>query len=216
MINKKDTSYYGIFFNKKTNKTIVYYPCPKNANTSTKLFFLRHIEAADQFVFIGDKIPFYKQTEKDYNGKKNLVKFLPTKQPFSKIDVDIKCCIIRNPIDRFISSFKNRILFHRDVEFKNHSIDMILDKLEDGLFENRHFLPQNFFLGDDLNYYSFYADIKKINFFKEQVNEFFGKKIEFPKVQTGGKEFDIQLNNTQLNRVNKIYEKDFEVFGSKL
>ena len=41
MINKKIHSVYGIFKNKNTNKTIVYYPCPKNANTSAKLFFLR-------------------------------------------------------------------------------------------------------------------------------------------------------------------------------
>ena len=34
---------YGIFKNKKTNKTLVYYPCPKNANTSAKLFFAKHL-----------------------------------------------------------------------------------------------------------------------------------------------------------------------------
>lgn len=216
MINKKDTSFYGIFTNKKTNKTIVYYPCPKNANTSAKLFFLKHIAAEDQFIFIGDKIPLYKQTEKDYEGKKNLVQFLPTKQSFCKINVDVKCCIIRDPVDRFISSFKNRILFHKDEEFKNHSVDMILDKLENGLFENKHFLPQNYFLGDDLNYYSFYADIVNTRLFKDKVNEFFGKQIEFPKVQVGGKGLDVKLSNTQLNRVRKIYAKDFKIFGSKL
>ena len=71
--------------------------------------------------------------------------------------MDIKCCITRNPIDRFISSYNNRILFHRDVGFNDHSVDMILDKLQVGLFENKHFLPQSFFLGEDLDYYSFYG-----------------------------------------------------------
>ena len=77
------------------------------------------------------------QKEIDFNKKKNLVNFLPCKQPFSKVDVDLKCCIIRNPIDRFISSYKNRILFHKDINFIDHSIDMVLDKLESNLFENK-------------------------------------------------------------------------------
>ena len=100
------------------------------------------------------------------DGKNNLIHFLPTKQKFIKINADIKCCLIRNPIERFISSYKNRILYHKDTKFYNHSIDMILDKLEAGFFENLHFLPQNFFLGDNLNYFQIYADIKNIQLSK--------------------------------------------------
>ena len=151
MINKKRKSIYGIFINKRTKKKLAFYPCPKNANTSAKLFFLRHLGIENEFIFIGDNIPLYQQKENNFNGKKIIVKFLPSKQPFLKVDVDIKCCITRNPIDRFISSYKNRILFHRDVGFNDHSVDMILDKLQVGLFENKHFLPQSFFLGTPAN-----------------------------------------------------------------
>ena len=212
MINKKRKSIYGIFINKRTKKKLAFYPCPKNANTSAKLFFLRHLGIENEFIFIGDNIPLYQQNENDFNGKKNIVIFLPSKQPFLKVDVDIKCCITRNPIDRFISSYKNRILFHRDVGFNDHSVDMILDKLQVGLFENKHFLPQSFFLGEDLDYYSFYADVKNVKFFKDKVNEFFEKKIEFPVLQTRGKEFDVKLTNSQIDRISKIYEKDFKLF----
>tara|TARA_Y100000590_G_scaffold84475_1_gene94385 strand:- start:2690 stop:3340 length:651 start_codon:yes stop_codon:yes gene_type:complete len=212
MINKKIQSVYGIFKNKNTNKTIVYYPCPKNANTSAKLFFLRHMNLENNFIFIGDKIPSYKQEIRDFGEKNNLINFLPLKQKFEKVDANIKCCIIRDPIDRFISSYKNRILFHKDKSFDNHSIDMVLEKLEAGLFENKHFLPQNYFLGDNLNYFQIYADVKNINFFQNKINEFFEKNIEFPKLQTGGKNFLIKLNKKQIRRVKNIYQKDYEIF----
>ena len=212
MINKKIQSVYGIFKNKNTNKTIVYYPCPKNANTSAKLFFLRHMNLENSFIFIGDKIPSYKQEIRDFGEKNNLINFLPLKQKFEKVDANIKCCIIRDPIDRFISSYKNRILFHKDKSFDNHSIDMVLEKLEAGLFENKHFLPQNYFLGDNLNYFQIYADVKNINFFQNKINEFFEKNIEFPKLQTGGKNFLIKLNKKQIRRVKNIYQKDYEIF----
>ena len=210
---RKRNSIYGIFINKRTNKKLAYYPCPKNANTSAKLFFLKHLGIENEFVFIGDDIPNYMQKEIDFNKKKNLVNFLPCKQPFSKVDVDLKCCIIRNPIDRFISSYKNRILFHKDINFIDHSIDMVLDKLESNLFENKHFLLQSFSLGNNISYYSFYADVKNIKPFEEAINEFFEKKVSFPKLQTGGNEFQINLNSSQINRIRKIYAKDFELIN---
>ena len=123
-------STYAVFTNKTTKKKLIYYPCPKNANTSTKMFFAKHLNIDKHYLFLGDRIPQADQTEEDYEGKQNIISIIPSKQPFEKKNVDIKCCIVRDPIKRFISAYKNRILFHRDVQFKDHSIDMILDKLE--------------------------------------------------------------------------------------
>ena len=138
-------SEYGIFKNQK-GKTLVFYPCPKNGNSSVKLFLAKHLNLDNNFLFISDKLPRYKQTKKDFDGKKNLINFLPTKQPFEKINANLKCCIIRDPVQRFVSAFRNRILYHRDVEFFDHDVDSILERLENNNFENLHFLPQNFFL----------------------------------------------------------------------
>ena len=208
---------YGIFINNYTGRKLIYYPCPKNANTSARLFFAKHLGIEHKFYFIEDTVPRYKKElyqkiiSKIY-GKNNLIQFMPSYKPFKKFNVDVKCCLIRDPIKRFISSYKNRILFHKDEAFKNHTMDMILEKLEQGIFENKHFLPQIFFLGDNLKYYTFYANVNNIEIFEDKVNEFFGKKIKFPKLQTGGNKFDINLNNKQLDKINKIYEKDIELF----
>ena len=205
-------SKYGIFINKKNNKKLVYYPCPKNANTSAKLFFLKHLGIENKFIFIGDKIPLYKQKESDLNGLQNLVNFLPSKQPFAEINADFKCCLLRDPLNRFLSAFKNRILFHKDEEFQNHSIDMIIEKLENNLFENQHFLPQNYFLGKDIKYFSFHADLKNISIFVEKVNDFFQKKIHFPKIQTNNDNSDIKLTKKQEQKLIKIYQEDYNLF----
>ena len=216
MITENQKSTHAIFTNKHNEKKLAYYPCPKNANTSAKLFFVKHLGVESKFKFIGDQIPSFKQTKKDLNGKKNLVNFLPNYQPFCKLNADIKCCFIRNPLERFVSTYRNRIMYHNDVQFRKHSIDMVLDKLENELFENKHFLPQNFFLGDNLEYYTFYTDVNNTKIFEDKVNEFFGKKIEFPKLQTGGKEIKVKLNHAQLDRISKIYAKDFELYSTKL
>lgn len=49
-MNKEIT--YAVFQNKKTRKKLVYYPVAKNANSSAKLFLLKHIKADDKFFFI--------------------------------------------------------------------------------------------------------------------------------------------------------------------
>ena len=61
-MNSENKSVYGIFINKNNGKKLVYYPCPKNANSSAKLFFAKHLGVDSQFIFISDNIPQNKQT----------------------------------------------------------------------------------------------------------------------------------------------------------
>ena len=135
---------------------------------------------------------------------------------FEKINVEFKSCIIRDPVKRFVSAFKNRILFHRDKEFYDHDVDLIIDKLENGLFENKHFLPQNYWLGDNLNFFNIIGDVSNIENFTKEINNFFDKKISFPKIQTSGKEFVISLNIDQIKKIKKIYSNDYDLIGDRI
>ena len=151
---------YPIFNNKK-NETLVFYSCPKNANTSAKLFFAKHLGIEKNFYFIQDEIPKFKKKEslkkiqeiKKKNKKTNLINIWPNHQKFTKVDSTYKCCIIRDPIERFLSAYKNRILFHKDSDFLNYSIDTVINNLLENNFKNKHFLPQYFYLGLDLYYF---------------------------------------------------------------
>ena len=216
MTVNKNNSLYGIFTNKITGKKLVFYPCPKNANSSAKLFFAKHIGIENKLLFLSDKIPEYKLSNNDFLGKTNLTNFLPVKQPFSKMPEDyLKCCIIRDPIKRFISAYKNRILFHKDETFKNHSVDEVIEKLKADLFENLHFLPQSFFLGNNLKYFDYCHDVSEIKDFERNINFFFKKEVFFPKIQTGGSEINLELNKGQVASLKEIYFNDFLMIKSK-
>ena len=94
-------SSYLIFTNQKTKKRLVFYPVPKNANTSTKLFFAKHLGIDKDYVFLSDDKPEYQFRDNMYEilkDKKNLLNFFPLKQKFSTVDAEEKCCIIRDPI----------------------------------------------------------------------------------------------------------------------
>ena len=42
----------GFFTNERTNKTLIYYPVAKNANSSAKLFLIEHLGLKNKFYFI--------------------------------------------------------------------------------------------------------------------------------------------------------------------
>ncbi len=217
---KKNNINHIIFVNKETKRKLVYYPVAKNANTSAKLFFLRHLGKENKYFFLSDKIPEYilrtDEKYKNFDWKNNLVNFLPSYSAFTKIDVDEKCCIVRNPLKRFISAYKNRILYHKDVGFKDLDLNEIIEKLENNEFENKHFLPQSYWLGDNLEYFTIISNISNMKIFIDGVNNFFQKKIEFPKIQTGGTNKEITLTNSQISKLKKIYALDYDLIGDLL
>ena len=141
---------------------------------------------------------------------------MPSYTPFKKIDVDEKCCLIRDPVNRFISCYNNRILYHQDLAFNNYSIDQVIEKLENNLFENKHFLPQSFWLGNNINYFTIVANVSNIKIFETQVNNFFENQILFPHIQTGKSELKISLNKEQLKKIKKIYSADYDLIGEKI
>ena len=211
---------YAIFQNKNTGRKLVYYPVAKNANSSAKLFFLKHLKIDKNYYFLSDKVPEYKVNEdskyKNLDKKYNLVNFLPSYTPFEKIDVDEKCCIIRDPIKRFVSAYKNRVLFHKDFGFRNLNINEIIEKLENNSFDNRHFLPQSYWLGSDLRYFTIVSNVSNMATFINGVNNFFQNKVEFPRIQTGGADENITLTDSQIIKLKKIYSSDYALIGDFL
>ena len=84
-MNSENKSVYGIFINKNNGKKLVYYPCPKNANSSAKLFFAKHLGVDSQFIFISDNINFREKIKFDFGSSSMMA--LPAKitQHFAKV-----------------------------------------------------------------------------------------------------------------------------------
>lgn len=217
-MNKKIN--YAIFTNKNSRRKLVYYPVAKNANSSSKLFFLKHLKIDKNYYFLADSVPEYKINKdpkyKDLDKNYNLVNFLPSYTPFQKMDVDEKCCIVRDPLKRFISAYKNRILFHKDAGFQNLNINEIIEKMENNSFDNRHFLPQTYWLGNDLKYFTIVSNISNMKIFINGVNNFFQNEVEFPRIQKGGTDDNIELTNNQITKLKKIYSSDYDLIGDLL
>tara|TARA_Y100000022_G_C13217811_1_gene360784 strand:- start:74 stop:724 length:651 start_codon:yes stop_codon:yes gene_type:complete len=207
-------SLYGIFKN-KDNKTLVYYPVPKNANSSAKYFLAKHCGVDKNFKKVIDlNDPNSKIENDDVQSEKTkpaISSFLPSKQKFAVTDADIKACIIREPIDRFISAYTNRVLFRKDQGFFEHSIDMVIEKLRQGRFENKHFLPQTYFLGKNINYFNLICCMDSLKIFEDAVNQFFKNKIIFPWIET--KSSKLKLSKKQRFDLKEIYADD-EIFFS--
>ena len=66
-------------------------------------------------------------------------------------------------------------------------------------------------MGEDLSYYDCCANVNDIKKFELFINSFFEKNIDFPKIQTGGKEQRIFLNDKQIHRIKLIYKEDYNL-----
>jgi hypothetical protein len=215
---KNFTGNYSYYFCvENVEKIISFYTVPKNANSSLKLFILQHLG----FDYKSSDFPKIPESEINNTEMKKkyweIVNSLPNYQLFTKTTsfnlegkkIE-KIAIYRDPFKRFESCYKNRVLFHQDKNVKGMSVDDILKNLNIKKVDNRHFLPQNLFLGDDPSYYDVLVSTDEIEKLEKYLNNFFEKKIKFPKVQDGGNEFLISLTKKQKELIKDIYKFDFE------
>ena len=96
------------------------------------------------------------------------------------------------------------------------NINEVIEKLENNSFDNRHFLPQSYWLGSDLRYFTIVSNISNMETFINGVNNFFQNKVEFPRIQTGGADENITLTDSQIIKLKKIYSSDYDLIGDLL
>ena len=182
--NKTVISAYRIF-QRSDGKKLVFYPVPKNANSSFKKLFVELLSIEKDYLFLDDEIPMYKKDKYKLDSNKNswLWSFLPPKPRFtmmpSSLDV-IKIAVVRDPIERFLSAYNNRLNWHKDINFNNLSIKDVVERLKKN-FDNQHFLPQTFFLGNDPNYFNYLTKMPSIDGLVDYINQFFGKNLKIKK-----------------------------------
>jgi len=104
------------------------------------------------------------------------------------------------------------VLWHQDEEFRGFSVIELIRELEQGNFENRHFLPQTYFLGNVPEYYTHLAVMPDLTEALNGIQEFFGKKIPLPRLQVrhGELEADVEGNENVARRLENIYAADYE------
>lgn len=133
--------------------------------------------------------------------------------------IDSGFAVIRNPVDRFLSAFKQ---YQKSGTFSdaidiNEFVQFELDTISKtvGLLDN-HFLPQKNFFLVDLEYRLFRLEdgldnVKNFIDFNFDLDNNF---ISLPKLNTSSHSLSIlSLSNSSLEKLEKIYKCDYESFS---
>ena len=218
------------YFLKTYNKTFAYHLCPKNGCTSI----------ANMIIQADGNIELLKEDHKDFYRTHALAKpsndneqfawpRVPDVVGWTYHNAEIKLAIKRDPVDRFISGYKNRVLYHKDIsktyhwllkQFKNKtkhlpevpSLDTFIKNF-DTYWTNpwiaSHFKSQTTFLGNK-DYYTHVFDITELNKVKELLEEITNIKITVPHLQAGGNDIEVPITDENIKWIKKKYAIDYE------
>lgn len=215
---------------------LAYIPVPKNACTTTKhfLYQLQNKREFESFEAGHKKFNIHNLMPTLQREKWNSLKF------FDEIDRSntFIFAIVRDPLSRLLSCYKNRVLFHGDI---SKDIRACKKCKEAGLPEKpdintfaqnltfyqencksieHHSRPQVDFIGKDPNFYSKIYPIQNINSeLWDDLNNIAGEKILTPdkKLQTGGSKIVIdQLTSENSAKIKHLYTTDYKFLGGML
>lgn len=197
--------------------SLVFYPVPKNANSSFKSLLAKHLGVENFLEFYDDN---HSRTNVEHYAKKPKEKpwlsdLLPSKRKFHDLrstGVSYRIAVARDPVARFFSAYKNRVLWHQDKAFRGCSVEEVISELERGNFENKHFLPQTYFLGSSPRYFTHLAVLPDLTPALSGIQEFFGKDILLPRLQIrhGELEAHVEGDENFKQRLMEVYAADYE------
>lgn len=187
---------------------ITYIPVPKNCSTTILyyLYFLMHNK-----VFETDKIKpngqplsihdfFYINYTNDFDVSSQHKSFL----------------IVRDPIWRFISSFKSRVKIHKEFENSNITINDFISDLEDNIKSNdslqHHMMPQSSWVGSDLSIFDLVYSIECMGDLNQKLKEITSTDHEFKRLHASGLSNEkSELTKKSLHALIDYYSDDYQL-----
>ncbi|WP_413161120.1 tetratricopeptide repeat protein [Capilliphycus salinus ALCB114379] len=196
----------------------IYTPIPKCACTSLKnliysLEFQRHYSEKESKKSIHE---FWNESIKYVRDLKSLKDYF-------------KFAVVRDPVKRFLSCYKNLVIYQGDLRIKPNpeklekaglksdpTINEFVKELEKYVQiskeVNHHTKPQYLFLGQELAAYDFLCKIEDLEALKRILSEKLGREIELPKLQTEGPKITLQdLTQDSLEKLIEFYALDYEL-----
>ena len=212
---------------------ILYIPVPKVACTTlkTQLFFLQN-GYYFKSIKLGSTISSIHSLSPTISQKEWVKKVKPI-----NLENTFKFAVVRDPLQRFLSCYANRVVYHKDmqkpsvlVDIKKHSLDPIptLDEFiekfhlykEISISIAHHAAPLTDYLGVDSDFYDKIYDISDIDdlLLPDLAEITYCDNLKPISTQTGGSS-KLKLNRSilsdqQINKIQNIYQKDYEVYSS--
>ena len=132
-------------------------------------------------------------------------------------DQKIRFCVVRDPVERFISAFTNRILFHKKpkvditiAEFIEKFDILINTKLY--VDAKLHFVPQVEWLGYDVDLYTHIYNIKNMCMVKNLLETYTGVKLPDLHIQKSKEIKPSVLTENQIAWVKELYRVDYNTY----
>lgn len=165
---------------------------------------------------------------KKYTGQKNIHKYYS--RNVSVIDLSTyseyyKFAVVREPVERFVSAYRNRILLNRDLKGvrKINSIESASSPPSINEFAmdlewyiqrlpivDEHFSPQGERLGHNLSICDEIFPMERLCDLEEKLVQIVGRRAHMPRKQTGGPKMGLEvLSREALEKLITFYEPDY-------
>lgn len=137
------------------------------------------------------------------------------------IDFEKKFCIVRDPVERFLSAFTNRVLFHNRVSTLNQNVDFhefmntIDEKINTPEYKNfeNHTKPLTFFLGKNSNFYDYIFNINEMDKVKKLIESIYNVSLPNLHLQKSGDIKKPVPTDVEIKWIKNRYKIDYEVYG---
>lgn len=201
-----------------SNIRLAYFPVPKNACTSLKLMLFD----------VENGFPFPRLMA---NGALHHIhKLYPSEliKPahWTSTKAMLRIAIVRDPIDRFLSAYSNRVLHHREIEKapkrpKNLSAMPSVSELIDNLDEYRciwtishHTAPQVEFIGKELAQFYRVFPFEHLQDCAALICELAERNIALPHEQAMGPRISrADLSRSNLKKLQSFYAADYALLS---
>lgn len=142
-----------------------------------------------------------------------------------------RVAVLRDPVERLLSAYGNRVVKHRGLRSKlgrkttlpdgldpAPDLGAFIDNLEAYTRHSRmiehHVRPMVDFLGDDPDYFAQLYPMGKLDDFVRDMSERLGAELRLGRHQTGGPRFSRdQLDARRRARLEDFYRADYRAFG---
>ncbi|WP_417586490.1 sulfotransferase family 2 domain-containing protein [Pararhodobacter oceanensis] len=205
---------------------LAYFAVPKTACTSIKTMFF---EIENGFAFHDFRASgrywwihhFYKT-------------LLFARQNHARIANHCRIAVVRDPIQRLLSCYSNRVLHHKELSQANARAQLrgtglpFDPNLRDFVSNlrgymaavesiNHHARPMVDYLGRDTGYFARLYRMSELDTFVADVSAATGTQVGLPRLQTGGPRIEVDtLSKEVVTMLREFYAEDYEVFAGFL